>query len=32
MPGEESRYPAAWLRLAEKDLKRVKRAPRDEHP
>jgi HEPN domain-containing protein len=25
MPGEESLYPADWLRIAEKDLKRVER-------
>ena len=32
MPAEESRYPADWLRLAEKDLKRVARALRDDDP
>ena len=32
MPADESRYPADWLRLAEKDLKRVERALRDEDP
>lgn len=32
MPREESRYPADWLRLAEKDLRRVQRALRDDDP
>ncbi len=32
MPGEDSRYPADWKRLAEKDLARVSRALRDEDP
>jgi len=32
MRGEESRYPADWMRLAEKDLARVHRALRDEDP
>ena len=32
MRGDESRYPADWMRLAEKDLRRVERALRDDDP
>jgi len=32
MPREESLYPADWLRIAEKDLKRVERLLDDQDP
>ena len=32
MPHEESRYPADWLRIAEKDWRRVERLLNDQDP